>query len=104
MALGVVVGAGLTLLFRRGPSERPAARLARAARSGATHAGRYGLESARWAARRGERLLDNLSLDDVRDTLGAYLDSAREAIDDAVSREVKDLRKAIRRQRKRLGV
>lgn len=34
----------------------------------------------------------------------SFLDAARERIDDAVESELRDLRGAIRRQRKRLGV
>jgi hypothetical protein len=55
-------------------------------------------------ARRGEKLLDTLPVEEVGDAIGDYLDAAREAIDDVVAREVKDLRKAVRRQRKRFGV
>ncbi len=36
--------------------------------------------------------------------IGEYLDSAREAIADTVESELKDLRRSIRRQRRRLGV
>jgi len=54
---------------------------------------------------RGTRdLASQLPVDEVSDAVGEYLASAREAIDDTVSRELKDLRRAIRRQRKRLGV
>jgi hypothetical protein len=62
------------------------------------------MEGARWAARRGEKMLDRLPVEEVGDAIGEYLDAAREAIDDVVAREVKDLRKAVRRQRKRFGV
>jgi hypothetical protein len=105
MALGVVLGTGLTLLFRRGPrGRRPATMMVRAAGRGAAQAGRSGMEGARWMARRGEKMLDSLPVDEVGDAIGEYLDAAREAIDDVVAREVKDLRKAVRRQRKRFGV
>lgn len=109
LALGAAVGAGLTLLVRRGPGgPRPAAQLARAAgrgaARGAARAGRYGASGARKVRRRGEALLDQVPFEEVAESLGEYLDSARETIDDAVSREIKDLRKAVRRQRKRLGV
>jgi hypothetical protein len=43
-------------------------------------------------------------VDTVRAELGDALDSAREAVADVVESELRDLRKAIRRQRKRLGV
>jgi hypothetical protein len=40
----------------------------------------------------------------VRRNVSNYVGSAREAIDDAVEAELKDLRRSIRRQRKRFGV
>jgi hypothetical protein len=40
----------------------------------------------------------------VRRSVAEYAGSAREAIDDAVESELKDLRRSIRRQRKRFGV
>lgn len=49
-------------------------------------------------------MLDNLPLEEVGEQIGSYLEAARQTIDDAVAREVKSLRKAVRRQRKRLGV
>lgn len=106
MVMGLAAGAGLTLLLRRGSRARhPAVRMARVARRGAARAGRSGVARARWAARRGGQVLDRLpSAEEIREQLGDYLETAREAIDDVVSRELKDLRKAIRRQRKRLGV
>jgi hypothetical protein len=106
MALGVVVGTGLTLLLRRGPrGRRPATVMAHAARRGAVQAGRSGAAGARNLARHGERLLDALPpVDEVGEAIGEYLETAREAIDDVVAREVKDLKKAIRRKRKRFGI
>lgn len=97
MGLGLLVGTGLTLLLRRGPSGRPATEMARAARRG-------GARGARWVARRGSDLIDEIPFDAIGDVVGEYVGAAREAIDDAVSREMKDLRKAVRRQRKRFGV
>jgi hypothetical protein len=43
-------------------------------------------------------------VDTVREELGDALDSAREKVADVVDSELRDLRKAIRRQRKRLGI
>jgi hypothetical protein len=40
----------------------------------------------------------------LRRNVAEYAGSAREAIDDAVESELKDLRRSIRRQRKRFGV
>jgi hypothetical protein len=109
--LGLVVGAGVTLLLRQGPrGRRPIGKMMRVAGAGAMSAGRYagrqGARGARWAADRGEDLWDRVSpdIEAATEQVGEYLDSAREAIDDVVRREARDLRKAIRRQRKRLGV
>ena len=105
MLLGVAVGVGTTLLFRRGPGgRRPAAAVARAAGKGAREAGAYGREGARWAAKRGGELAERVPVDAIGEELGSYLASARDAINEAVADEVRDLRKAIRRKRKQLGV
>lgn len=53
--------------------------------------------------RRGGRSLQPM-VRRLRRNLADYVGSAREAIDDAVSSELKDLRRSIRRQRKRFGV
>jgi hypothetical protein len=109
--LGLLVGAGVTLLLRRGPrGRRPLNDVMRFAGAGAAtagrYAGRYGSRGARWAADRGGDLWDSVSpeLESAAEHVGEYVDKAREAIDDVVRREARDLRKAIRRQRKRLGV
>ncbi len=71
---------------------------ARSARKGA-------MRGARWAREHSEPLLDRLpALDDVTDTVRDYVDAAREAINETVEHEARDLRKAIRRQRKRIGI
>lgn len=126
--IGMAVGAGIALLVRRGPSGvRPIMPVMGAMGTGAGLAGRAGLRGARWAgdslepaakwagkrakrggrwARdRGEDLAERLpSVDDVTDVVQEYLNAAREAINDTVERETRGLRKAIRRQRKRVGV
>src|SRR3954464_4319777 len=52
--IGAAVGAGVTLLLRRGPSgRRPVGPLVRYAGRGAAIAGLAGLEGARWAGSRG---------------------------------------------------
>lgn len=68
---------------------------------GAARAGRQG---ARWARERGGELWDRLPIEEAQEQVSSYLSHAREAIDDAVETELRDLRKAIRRQRKRLGL
>ncbi len=93
---------------------------------GARVAGEYGLEGARWAgdraargakwagpraaegmrfaADRGEELIDRIPMDDIAEQVRDYVDTARDAINGVVKHELEDLRKAVRRQRKRIGV
>ena len=104
-----MIGAGAALLLRRGPTgRRPLSPFASAAGGAALTAARWagkrGRTGARWAARRGEELWDRVPVDEVREELGDALESARHAVADVVESELRDLRKAIRRQRKRLGV
>lgn len=103
--IGAAIGATATLLLRRGPSgHRPIEPVLR----GASHAGRSAMEAsaagAKWARSRGGELLERLPIDriehDVRDTVGA----ARDRIDGFVQHELRDLRRALRAQRKRMGV
>ena len=53
---------------------------------------------------RGEELVESLPVDEVADSVREYVDGAREAINDVVRAEMTDLRKAVRRQRKRIGI
>jgi hypothetical protein len=102
--LGLVAGAGLAMLLhvRRKRTPRTLAREA-GAMAGAA-AGRAGRRGAKWASRRGEEILDKIPFDDIGETIGEYVQSARETIDETVSHELNDLRKAIRRHRKHLGI
>ena len=107
--LGAMIGAGAALMLRRGPSgRRPLSPIARAAGGAAVGAARWankrGRRGARWAATRGADLWDRVPVDTIRDEIGDALDSARETVANVVESELRDLRKAIRRQRKRLGV
>jgi len=136
--IGAAVGAGITLLLRRGPSgRRPVGPFIRYAGRGAALAGLAGLEGARWAGNRGvegarwagdravegarwagprakrgfrtavergEDLIDRIPVDDVVDQVRDYVDTAKDAINDVVKDELNDLRKAVRRQRKRIGI
>lgn len=102
--LGVVAGAGIALLFR-GRRKRTAGALAREAKEMAGAAvGRAGRRGAKWAASRSEQMMDLLPVEDIAESIGDYVKSAREAIDETVSHEMNDLRKAIRRHRKHLGI
>lgn len=107
--LGAMIGAGAALLIRRGPGgRRPLAPLARGAAAGAVGAARWagkrGRRGARWAAKRGGAMWDRVPVDAVREEIGDAVAAARETVADVVESELRDLRKAIRRQRKRLGV
>ena len=103
--IGAAVGSAVTLLMRRGPrGQRPIAPVVRAAGRGARWAGERGLEGARWLREQGGELWDRIPFDEARERVGEYVDTAREKIDDAVESELKDLRKAIRRRRQRLGL
>jgi hypothetical protein len=107
--IGLTIGAGLTYALRRGPSGRRPLNpvlvgMGRGARWAGRHAAAAGATGARWAADRGEDLWDKIPRDAIRKEVKAYVGRARDAIDDAVESELKDLRRAIRRQRKRLGI
>ncbi|MEP6495114.1 MAG: hypothetical protein ABJF01_20675 [bacterium] len=105
----MTIGAGITFMLRRGPSgDRPVSPVVRGLGRGAEwaghHAKRLGVSGARWTAKRGEEAWDRIPRDEIREHVTDYVGSARKAIDNLVESELKDLRRAIRRQRKRLGV
>jgi hypothetical protein len=107
--IGITIGASVTYLLRRGPSgRRPMSPVFTGIGRGASWAGRkaarYSRRGAKWAARRGEDMWDSIPREEIRRTVSDYVGHAREAIDDVVESELHDLRRAIRRQRKRLGV
>ena len=52
----------------------------------------------------GEELVDRIPVDDMVEQVRDYVDSARDAINNVVKDELTDLRKAVRRQRKRIGI
>jgi len=88
-----------------GERAAPGARwMADQGREGASWAGKRATKGYRAARERGAELIDDLPLDDVTDSVRDYVDSAREAINDVVRAEMSDLRKAVRRQRKRIGI
>jgi hypothetical protein len=107
--IGITIGASVTYLMRRGPSgRRPMTPVFDGIGRGANWAGhkaaRYSTRGAKWAAKQGEELWDRVPRDEIRHNVSDYVGRAREAIDDMVESELHDLRRAIRRQRKRLGV
>lgn len=91
----------------RWAGERAAPGARWAAERGRDAAGWAGERSARGyhaARERGEELMDSVPVDDIADSVREYVDGAREAINDVVRDEMNDLRKAVRRQRKRIGI
>jgi hypothetical protein len=102
--LGLVAGAGIAMLLhvKRKRTPRALAREAGAMAQGA--AGRAGRRGAKWAAERGGEMWDKIPFDDIGESIGEYVDHAREAIDEIVTHELNDLRKGIRRKRKHLGI
>src|SRR3954471_14775190 len=92
--IGATVGAGLTLLLRRGPSgSRPLAPVMRGIGLGASWAGRraakLGSKGARWTADRGEEMWDRIPREEISEHVSDYMTRARDAIDDAVTSELK---------------
>ena len=75
---------------------------------GAKWAGRGAAEvggrGARWARSRGGELLDRIPTDEIEESVRETVSEARERIDGFVRSELGDLRRALRKQRKRLGV
>jgi hypothetical protein len=59
---------------------------------------------ASWARSRGEDMLDRIPMEDIEESVRDSVNEARERIDGFVRSELGDLRKALRKQRKRLGV
>ncbi|HYN80252.1 MAG TPA: hypothetical protein VES88_02015 [Gemmatimonadaceae bacterium] len=97
--------AGLEGARWAGEQAAPGARwMAEHGREGARWAGKRTARGFRVARDRGAELIDDLPLDDVTDSVREYVDSAREAINNVVREEMTDLRKAVRRQRKRIGI
>ncbi len=75
--------------------------------SGAKVVSRAASRSARGARRgieRGMEWAEELPLDDVGSQIRDYFEAAKGAIEDTVSGELQDLRKTIRRKRRRFGI
>ncbi len=103
--IGAAIGATATLLLRRGPSgERPVAPVLRGAKWAGEAALRGGAAGAGWAKTRGSELLDRLPSDQIEHEVRETVSEARERIDGFVRSELSDLRRALRRQRKRFGM
>jgi gas vesicle protein len=97
--------AGLEGARWAGDRASPGARwMADRGRDGARWAGERSAQGYRAARERGEELVESIPVDDITDSVREYVDGAREAINDVVRSEMNDLRKAVRRQRKRIGI
>ena len=73
-------------------------------RDGARWAGDRSAQGYRAARERGEELVESIPVDEIGESVREYVDGAREAINDVVRSEMNDLRKSVRRQRKRIGI
>ena len=63
-----------------------------------------GGRGARWARDRGGELLDRIPTDEIEENVRETVSEARDRIDGFVRSELDDLRRALRKQRKRLGI
>ena len=93
--LGVALGAGAAVLLGLG-LRRPPRHPMRSAMRSSMQSGR------KWAEKRGSAL--GTVPGAVRHQVEEYLETARDAIADTVEGELRDLRRAVRRRRKQLGV
>ncbi len=97
--------AGLDGARWAGEKASPGARwMADRGRDGARWAGESSARGFRAARDRGEDIIDSIPVDDIAESVREYVDGAREAINDVVKSEMNDLRKSVRRQRKRIGI
>ncbi len=75
--------------------------------TGAKATSRAAVRGARGAQRgieRGMEWAEDLSVDDVGSQIRDYFEAAKGAIEDTVSGELQDLRKSVRRKRRRFGI
>ena len=106
--LGAAIGAAAGFVLRPRPKRsrlvRAVERAERVGRDAGKSAGRFRTTVGRQTADGAEWVRDHLSPKDARKELSRYMGEARERISDAVEEELRDLRRAIRRQRRKLGV
>lgn len=99
--IGVAVGAGTALLLRQGPGgRRPIEPMWRMARAG----GRLASRASRFAWDRGAEAWDKIPREEIAERVRDYAESARDTIDHVVESELENLRRTIKRHRKRMGV
>ena len=96
---------GSTLLFSKGENgRRPISPVLGGVARGAKWAGRGIRSGAERVREEGGELLDRIPVERMEHALSESFSEAQERIDEAVRSEVHALRKAIRRQRQRLGL
>ena len=93
--LGAAIGAGIALLVSSvSMPSRPVRHPVRKAMN----------RGGKWARQRGSAIGEMLDPESLRDNVRDYVESARDTVSDTVESELKDLRRSIRRQRRRLGL
>jgi monoamine oxidase len=97
--IGAAIGAGLGLLASRALEDEGVSVMLRSARR---RAGREIRRRSRAAARLGSAAGE--AIGDTRDSIADLAARARDSFEDVLQREVRQLRKAARRQRRRLGL
>jgi len=106
--LGAAIGAAAGFVLRPRPRRSRLVRAVESAervgRDAGKSAGRFRKNVGRQAEHSADWVRDHVSPSDARDELKRYMGEARERISDAVEEELRDLRRAIRRQRRKLGV
>jgi len=113
--IGLTVGVGITMLIHnRRPLGRSLVRGAELAGRGARVASLAGVAGAQMAGKaargarhgydRGVEWAGDLSLSGLGEQLQDYFEAAKGAIEDTVSGELQDLRKSVRRRRRRMGI
>jgi hypothetical protein len=110
--LGAAVGVFATILLRQSASgRRPILTGLQLAGRGVQKAGKAGLLGAAATsrtiarnARRGAEMVEEIPFGDIADHVRDYFDAAKGAVEDTISDELHDLKKSLRRRRRRLGI
>ena len=88
-------------MLRRGPGgKRPIEPMWRMARAG----GRMASRASRYAWDRGVDAWDKIPREEIAEHVRDYAEAARERIDHLVDTELRNFRKTLKRQRRRLGL
>ena len=100
--IGIAVGLTALFLLRRNRSVGHALHAAgRDLRRAGSAASRNMAHQMRRGMKRGQEMVGDM---EIGDHLRDYLESAKETVEDTVAREMRDLKRAIRRRRRRMGL